>query len=216
MNNIIIITASHNSVTLESNLKNSPILKEDKASLIVADDFANVSKSYNKANELLKFIGQDYEYFMYAHEDVYLPATFENDFKQALKLLPDDWEVLGLAGVRYENGGRTMHGHINDRGKIWGKEIKAPVKVQTVDELMVITRKPLMFDEQFDLDFYGADLCMQANAKGNGVYVVPGFVHHNSSRAFGGRTPSFYVNLERFKTKWEKHLPIATTCTIVK
>ncbi len=215
MEKLLIITASHNSVTLEANLKNSAIVKT--SSLIVAEDYANVPKSFKDPTLLSKMVGE-WDMIMYVHEDVYLPQTFESDLKRAVKMLPSNWGVLGSAGVRYQNGGRTIHGYINDRGRVWGKEINSPIPVQTLDELLLIVnpKAGLQFDEQFPLDMYGADICMQSHEKGFGVYVIPGYVHHNSSRPFGGRTPSFFESVEKFKIKWASKLPVATTCTIVK
>lgn len=200
---------------IDANLKKSNFFNYNIHSF--TPDFGNVSRSYNLA--LIKH-SKNFEVIIFVHEDVFFPDTFEGQLKQALKDLEGiDWGVLGVAGARAENGGRTFHGNIKDRGREWGKPISKPIPVQTVDELMLIvnTKADLSFDEQFPLDFYGADICMQSKDFGHGVFVIPGYVHHNSSRPFGGRTPSFYESEKKFKAKWSwVEEPIATTCTLIK
>jgi hypothetical protein len=166
--------------------------------------YTNVPKAYNDV--------QVNGVVMYVHEDVYLPDTFREDLFTALKKAPDDWGVLGVAGV----SNRQIKGYINDRGRLWGRPINKPVEVDTLDEMLLITRGDLKFDEQFPLDFYGADICMQARLQGRKCYVINAYCEHNSSRKFGERTPSFYESEKLFREKYINYLPIATTCTLIR
>ncbi len=102
-----------------------------------------------------------------------------------------------------------------DRGRPWGAPVTGFVEVDTLDELILITKGDLKFDEQFEQDFYGSDICMQARAQGKKCYVFKSFCDHNSSRKIGGRTESFYISKERFKQKWKEQLPIATTVGLI-
>ncbi len=212
MTKLNIVTASNNEQVLIDNLMKSDIY--DKYKVHVRTGFTNIPKAYNTIQD------EETEMTMYVHNDVWINKDFEKELDETLKYLPDDWGVLGVAGVRLNQGKRTCHGHINDRGRIWGHPIGAPsAYVQTLDELLLIVNnkhKCIKFDEQFELDFYGADACMQANANKLGVYVFPGYVHHNSQRPFGNRTESFFESQKKFEEKWKEQLPIATTCAIMQ
>lgn len=203
---IHLITASHNEKILKDNLLKSDIIHSYP--LTIKKDYTNVPKAYNEATKenLIN---------VYLHHDVYLPSFFENDLLNAIKNAPADWAVMGLAGVRLEDGRRKIVGHILDRGKAWGAPIKDFEQVDTLDELILITKGDLVFDEQFEQDFYGSDICMQAKQQGKKCYVFKGFCDHNSGRKVGQRTESFYRSQERFKEKWKQYLPIATTCALI-
>jgi len=134
-----------------------------------------------------------------------LPDDFERQLMWSLPMVPQDWEVLGVAGVK--GNPKVSLGYIEDRKRKWGNPFSKPLEVDTLDELLLITRGDIFFDPQFPLDFYGADICM-----GRKCYVIPCFVHHNSGRKIGARTESFYESQEKFRTKWSHRLPINTTC----
>lgn len=199
---IDIVVASHNEDVLGKNLLQSDWIEEFTVHIQIG--FTNIPKAYNEVQSKLT---------MYVHEDVYLPYTFRDDLFTALKEVPDDWSVLGVAGVKLIDGKKEIRGYINDRGRLWGKPIMKPVEVDTLDEMLLITRGDLKFDEQFPLDFYGADICMQAKEQGRKCYVINAYCEHNSLREFGGRTESFYEAAKLFREKWIDYLPIATTCS---
>lgn len=200
------ITASHRTDVLKNNLLKSDIL--EKYPLSVQHNYENVPRAYNSA----KTEGIT----IYIHHDVFLPFTFEEDLLNGLKQVPDDWGVIGVAGVKLINNARQIYGYIMDRNKTWGAPVKEPIEVDTLDEMLLITRGDIKFDEQFEQDFYGADICMQAREQGRKCYVIKGFCDHNSSRKVGQRTDSFYVSQVRFKEKWKAYLPIATTCSLIQ
>lgn len=198
------IIASHNNEVLQKNIFSSCGI--GNYPVHIQRGFTNVSKAYNSVKTNAQVI-------IYVHEDVFLPKTFEKDLYKALYLVPDDWAVLGVAGVKLINGKKQNIGYINDRGRLWGKPLDNPVEVDTLDELLLITRGDFVFDEQFPLDFYGADICLQAKAQGRKCYAINAFCEHNSSRVIGGRTPAFYEAEKRFRNKWIDYLPIGTTCS---
>lgn len=207
-----IVCASHRQDVLDKNLCASPgILSNDHYKrLHIMRGFDNVAKAYNAALTKAKLV-------MYVHEDVYLPEGFFVNLYNVLRAIPEDFGVLGVAGVKLSsNGERHFHGHISDRGKPWGSQYGLPAEVDTLDELLLVTRGDYEFDEMLPLDFYGADICMQATKAGKKNYAINAYVQHNSSRAFGGRTPSFHFAHDYFRDKWINFLPIGTTCTVVK
>lgn len=206
---IELVCASHNREVLKQNLLKSDIVQSYPLNIV--KNYTNIPAAYNavKLNEGTKYV-------IYVHHDVFLYTLFEKELLTALKHAPPDWGVLGLAGVRLEDNRRVTVGHILDRGKSWGQPINGYfAMVDTLDELILITRGDLKFDEQFEQDYYGADICMQAKARGQQCYVFKSFCDHNSSRPPGGRTDSFYVSQQRFKEKWMDWLPIATTCALL-
>lgn len=203
---IQIITASHKYEILRQNLLKSDIVLHFP--LKIMRDYTNIPKAYNEANVFGKIN-------VFVHHDVFLYTYFERELLKAIENAPADWVVMGLAGVRLENNQRKIVGYILDRGKAWGKPIKDFEPVDTLDELILITKGNIQFDEQFEQDFYGADICMQARQAGLGVYVFKGFCEHNSGRKVGERTSSFYESKKRFAEKWRDCLPVATTCALI-
>lgn len=204
------ITASHNDDILDGNLLRSPIARH--YSVAKMKGYTNISKAYNSALVSRSFL-------CYIHHDVFLPETFEKDIHRAIAKITDidkNWGVLGVAGVQLLADKRHFHGYISDRGNEWGSRYNLPHEVDTLDELLLITRGDFKFDETLDLDYYGADICMQAKEQGRKNYAIDAYCEHNSSRPMGGRTESFYRCQKYFKTKWAKFLPVATTCGIVE
>jgi hypothetical protein len=200
------VTASHDKSVLSINLLKSPRIRTHGIS--IQNGFSNVPEAYNRAAIISPIV-------VYVHHDVFLPETFDDDLLKALDRLPSNWGVLGVAGVKLVDGKKEIHGHILDRGKEWGSPWKLPAEVDTLDELLLITRGDLKFDENLEQDFYGADICMQARVRGQKCYAINAYCHHNSTRPFGERTESFYKSEQYFREKWKDYLPIATTCSIV-
>lgn len=201
------VTASHDPEVLNNNLLKSEVVYKHHP-LTVQTGFNNISKAYNAAKACLNTV-------VWVHHDVFLPPDFEMQLNRALTKVPDDWGVLGVAGVKLVGNKKDIKGYILDRGKKWGSPIGLPAEVDTLDEMLLITRGKVTFDENLDLDFYGADICMQAIAAGKKNYAINAFCHHNSTRVVGGRTESFYRCQAYFRKKWRAFLPIATTCALI-
>jgi hypothetical protein len=209
------VTASHHAGILTANLLRSPILRKYACHTIPG--FTNIPAAYNTLNAFFaqqQVRAQDH-IVIYVHHDVYLPESFEKDLEKALERVPEDWGVLGVAGIKLVDGNKFIRGYILDRGKEWGNRWKLPDEVDTLDEMLLITRGDLVFDEQLPQDFYGADICMQARQQGKKCYAISAYCEHNSTRKMGERTPSFFESQEKFKNKWKDFLPIATTCAMV-
>lgn len=204
------IAASHNEDILKNNLLKSILFADYK--LIIQRGFDNVSKAYNQAPITGNII-------VYLHHDIYLPGDFYSNLQssiQAVNKIDNNWGVLGLAGVKLIDGKREIFGNINDRGRQWGNPDNLPAEVDTLDELVLVTHGDFVFDENLPTDFYGADICLQSKLQGRKNYAVNAYCYHNSTRAFGGRTESFYECEKYFKEKWKNELPIATTCAIIQ
>lgn len=217
MIDIVFVTGSNNPEILKNNLLRSPIIREgapvhtipNPKNLPAAYNFLTLTREVKRA--ALK---------CYVHHDVYLPPAWDVAVERALDHLGDDWGVLGVAGACYghqsRNGRRRHFGWIRDRGKEWGSPSFLPREVETLDEMLLITRGDIHFDESFPFDFYGADICLQAREKKRKVYVIAAYCEHNSLRRNGERTPAFYTAQARFRDKWRHFLPIATTCSLIE
>lgn len=201
------VTASHNYQELNNNLLRSNVFPRKQ--LIVQGDYANVSKAYNDIKRTI----------CYVHHDVFLPEQFYMQVQKGISYITSidpNWGVIGVAGVKLINGKKENFGNILDRGKKWAYNLdKLPAEVDTLDELLLITKGDFTFDENLPLDYYGADICMQAKQQGRKCYAINAYVEHNSTREFGARTESFYKSQEYFKNKWKEFLPVVTTCSLL-
>jgi hypothetical protein len=201
------ITASHDLSIFKKNLLSSKVF--ETYSFTLQTGYYNISKAYNES------VHGDNSILIYAHHDVYLPESFEKNIKAALEHLKgENWGVLGVAGVKLINGKKQNIGYISDRGKIWGSCLIHPEEADTLDELLLITKGDFVFDENLDLHFYGADICMQAKEQGRKNYVINAFVEHNSSYN-GVRTEVYNENKKYFTDKWKHLLPVATTTAVI-
>lgn len=210
-----LICASHDPIILSKNLASSSFYKN--SSVTVLAGYNNISEAYNSLKEQCNPLLDEYNVF--AHHDVFLPPVFESELKKAIlqiNSIDPTWGVLGVYGGIVENGQRKFYGHVRDRGHNLGASIGFPHEVQTLDELLLITKGDFVFDEQFDLHFYGADICMQAISRGRKNYSIAAYVHHNSNLKMGFRSDSFRECEQKFKSKWKNFLPINTSCTLVQ
>lgn len=210
-----LITASHNGKILNLNLAASAFYKSRTTnSLRVMKGYTNVSKAYNIATEQLEPL----KYNVYSHHDVYLPPIFEANLCNSiskLNAIDNSWGVLGCAGATIENGKRVFYEYIFDRGKELGSSKGLPQEVQTLDEVLLITRGDFIFDEQFDLHFYGSDICCQAMEQGRKCYVIDAYIHHNSTNN-GVRDKSYNECKRKFKEKWKTLLPVNTNTALIE
>jgi hypothetical protein len=216
--NFCFVSASHREEVLKKYLLRSVIFK--KIPLIVMDGYINVSKAYNVATRENKA-----DIYIYIHHDVYLPQTFEVELNKAiteLNITDSSWGVLGVAGMVPDLTQNKKYGFGNllDRGLEWGKIVKCgdkfPFQVQTLDELILITKGDFIFDENLPNHFYGADICMQAIKQGRKNYAINTYVHHNSELKHGERPSNFFDSEKYFREKYKDMLPIATTCAFIK
>lgn len=204
-----LICASHNDSILSRNLAASTFFNPCK----ILKGYSNVPEAYNSANVV------NGEINIYAHHDLFLPPAFKAELKQSIEKINSidpNWGILGLYGATIENGQRKFYGYVRDRGNNIGLASNLPHEVQTLDELLLITKGDFVFDEQFDLHFYGADICMQAIKQGRKNYAIAAYCHHNSTLKRGYISQSFKDCKEKFKNKWKDFLPVNTPCTLVQ
>lgn len=177
---ISVIVVYNDWAMLRENLLRSLEKQDTKYELILVDNTKNDFAGYPVA---INYGGSQAhgEYLMFVHQDVELIGNnWLRRAEQYLNTLSD----VGIAGVAGVDQKANPVGFINDRGRLWGSPIKSPNSVMTLDEQLVIVPnkifRKLKFDEGFKWHSWSADYCMQLQAIGLKVYVLPLFISHNS------------------------------------
>ena len=123
------------------------------------------------------------DYLMFTHQDVFLGSA--EWLEEAEKYL-DHLDRLGVAGCAGIDDLGTRRGYIRDRYKLWGSPLRDPVKVQTLDECVLMVPRTVFARLRFDetsfkgWHCYGADYCLSVGRLNLKAYVIPCFIHHNS------------------------------------
>jgi hypothetical protein len=195
----------------ENNFMASPIFSgRHPHQILVQEGFGSATKAYNDAidrsvNELIVF----------AHQDMIFPSSWLLDLEVTLALLrrtDPAWGVLGCYGETRNHGGR---GYVYSGGlDVLGRPFDHPAPVQTLDEIVLVLRKSsgLRYDENLPhFHFYGADICLEAAARGMNSYAISAFCIHNTQQYYV-LPKEFYESYRYLKRKWRKNLPIQTTC----
>ena len=130
---------------------------------------------------------------IFAHQDVFFPPGWEQDFANAVDELArtdPDWGVIGSVGIAAMAtimSDSCLVGHWCDpRGYRFNGPLPAPV--QSLDEQWLCIRRNsgVTFDENLPgLHCYGVDICMQARARGLQCYAIDSFVWHKYLLADG-------------------------------
>ena len=156
---------------------------------------------------------------VFCHQDVIFPEDWTQTLLEQISIIEKThkkWGVLGTFGVA-KNG--MFAGHIIDpSGHFYCRPL--PAEVQSLDEHCLIIQRDsgLRFDEALDgFHMYGADICIQALAKGLSNFAIDAPVHHLSS---GKVDSNFTEAADRLYQKWKgKNPPLAviqTTCKMLK
>jgi len=196
----------------------------------------NTQGKYKSAAEALNYGGRKAkgDYIMFVHQDIILDSDF---WLEKVEKILDKLLNLGIAGVagRSENveGTITNIEHGIPKRTVGKIHIKKPIKVQTVDECLIIIPKSvfnkLQFDEKVcnDWHLYSVDYSLSIKKLGYNVYVIPTYVYHLSSGfkpigklkriLRGSLQRSYYLSLKKVLYKHKNYYEkIYTTCGIYK
>lgn len=164
----------------------------------------------------------DNRWLVWVHQDVVLPAGWEQQFTAALQEAQQRWPALAVAGVYGVRGsGSTTQraGHVLDRGALLKEAAALPCEVDSLDELLFAVRvsSGLTLDPAMGFDFYATDLVMQAQARGLSSAVVDAYCEHWSDTPQFGSMPEGLLqrvlrNAQAFERKWAGRLPVTTPC----
>ena len=210
-----VVAAVNNRRILEGNLLLSPAIADGReCNIVIKEGFASASLAYNSAIDEAQS-----DVLVFVHQDVYLPEHWFDEVANAIRALEDDgvrWGVLGCFGSRRDANGGLGRVFTTGRG-LHGNVIHCPEPVETLDEIVLITRKSSgpMFDPNLPhFHMYGVDLCLQARSRGMTNYAIPAFCVHNTNQLV--KLPAeFYICYGYIKRKWGRYLPIHTSCMAV-
>ncbi len=210
-----LVVASNDDKVLQNTLLASPSIGPE-CQIIIKRGFRSLGKAYNSGlaearNELVVF----------AHQDVYLPATWIDSLYATLKHLDrtdSAWGVLGPFGVACAPPAQLFgFCYSTGLGRILGEPFSSPIPAATLDELVLVLRRSsgLLFDEHAPgFHLYGADICLAAASRGMNSYIVPSFCIHNANGIV--RLPSdFWRAYFYLRSKWRSELPVTTCCTTI-
>lgn len=178
-----VATITHDRSILERDLGRSPILNAGTHEFTIVENARSAASGLNECMRRTKR-----EIVLLVHHDVYFPPAFETQIEHALRVMEErdpNWGVLGVAGARLEGGTLRYHGCIFDgvTPRRWGYPWNLPIEVDTLDELLLIVRRPagLQFDETIPgFHGYGAQICLAARRKGLRNYAVLADCEHHS------------------------------------
>ncbi len=204
-----LVVAVNNEETLAKNLLRSPLLGKPGVLLQLQKGYRSASVAYNVALSQC-----ENEVVIFAHQDVYIPAEWENAITRNISYLDamdPDWAVLGVYGVM-NSGGHVGYVWSSGLNKVLGTRFNTPVPVESLDELLIIVKRSsgVIFDDQLTgYHLYGTDLVQTARSRNRTAYAICAPVVHNS-------LPSLYLRNDYFDAykyvahKWKANLPIVT------
>lgn len=184
--------------------------------LIIID---NTKGTFKSAAEALNYSGRKAKgkYIMFVHNDVNLSS---NKWLEETEKMLDSLSNLGIAGVagkKNHEGTMTTITH-GDPPKLAGKIcIQKPIKVQTLDECLVIIPRcvfdVLQFDEKVcdDWHLYAVDYCLSVKILGYDAYVIPKGIHHRSPGY--SMSEKYYVILKKVLNKHNQNYKNIYTTT---
>lgn len=214
LDNWSLVVAVNDDSVLHSTLLASPAI-DSRCQVILKRGFKAATVAYNAGLSEAKA-----EIVVLAHQDVYLPADWRDNFEHALAQLAlhdPHWGVLGVFGVTTPT--KELSGYCYSTGlrATLGKPFDHPIPAESVDELLLVVRRSsgLRFDDNLQgFHLYGADICLQARKQGMTSYIIPAFCIHNSNGL--KRLPvDFWRAYFFLHKKWRAELPIATCCTTI-
>jgi hypothetical protein len=202
---ISIITIYNNKKILEEYLLKSLAKQTVNYELVAIDNTDN--KRFQDATKALNY-GASFakgEYLMFIHQDVALLGdSFLEKFEKMLRRI-DDIGIGGVAGMTQK--GRSYLFLKND-GALSGFPFLNPVKVQTLDEMLLVIPRHVFNIIHFDYNLpgwhcYGADYCLEVEKFNLCTYVLPFFVHHGSA---GLRHKGLMNSLNYMRKKWRRKI----------
>jgi len=205
------ISAVNNEEVLQNCLLKSPCI-HGAAELILQRGFTSSAAAYNSGIDKATT-----DLLVFAHQDVYLPEAWFSAVENAVEIISKTdptWGVLGLWGIRPsgEGAGFVYDGYGRS---VLGTHFQGGLEVQSLDELVLITRKSsrLRFDERLGgFHMYGPDICLEAKRRGMKSYAISAFCLHNTNE-YWMLPLGFWRSYLAMRRKWKAHLPIRTACT---
>ena len=165
----------------------------------------NTENRFKSAAQALNWGGKQAagDYLMFIHQDVDLCSDSWLTSTEALLDSLPDLGIAGVAGIRERDATlKERYRNVGNQGPLgrrrnfitqgpqkeqWGTPIRLPEPVQTLDECLIIIPRSVFNILQFDevtcnnWHLYAVDYCLSIKTRGFGVYVLPKYVHHQST-----------------------------------
>ena len=220
---------------LRKNLLASPCLQAGtRHELLLARNCSSAAEGLNVGIERA-----NNTWVICVHQDVFLPPGWDHRLLDQLERATRQFGPIGVEGVYgvckpremvLSSSGAHVERHrpespprfaVNRAGRVFshgqrlfdGRDV--PAKVSTLDELLLVVPRdtPLRFDATLGFHFYGADICLQAEARGLPVVVLDAVCHHNTQTVVLPKP--FFRSAQVFAEKWSHRLPVATPCVVI-
>ena len=215
------IVAQSNSAIAQAYLLRSPCLSSHRYPIHIHKNASSAADAFN-SHSLDRSRHDAKIWWVWVHQDVYLPNNWDEQFQDAIALAESQWPnlgIIGLYGIQNTGGKAIRTGSVLDRGTPLIEKAPLPSLVDSLDELLIATRSDLhlSFDPLLGFDLYGTDLVLEAQKRGIVAAVVNAPCEHWSSSP---KSPPFSKDLidrvarsaQYFEKKWQTHLPIFTPC----
>lgn len=206
-----LLTAANDQSVLERCLLASPCATS-ASEILVLRGFRSAGAAYNQG-----LADARSDVCVLAHQDVYLPAAWDEKLDVAIGRLTETdarWAVLGVFGICRALAKPVGHLYCTGLRRCVGRSFDEPVEVRSLDEVVLVVRRSaaVRFDEQLPgFHMYGTDICLTAHKQGMHCYAISAFCIHNTE----GRILlplSFWRAYWYMRRKWWDHLPIRTPC----
>ncbi len=183
---ISIVCTCNNKTILNNYLLKGLDKQSSDYELIVLEDSKTDFKS---AAEALNYGGNKArgDYIIFVHQDVRMESsTWLSDVEKLADNIPN-LGIAGVAGKSVESPEVVTNVKHGDDPHMAGNRIDKPLKVQTLDECLLMVPKKVFQNQKFDKDtcngwhLYGVDYCLMMDQMGLDVYVLPFTIIHKSS-----------------------------------
>ncbi len=188
------------------NSTNSEFLHIDNSTVNTYDAYSGGNLFISKARG---------KYIIICHQDVEILDTRDKleSCLDELNKIDNTWAICGNAGAVAPN--YVVYHIAYPDNKLMSKG-RFPIQVKSLDENFLLIRKEAMLSFSNDLKgfhMYGADICLQANTKGNTAYVIAFKLLHKSR---GKPDQSFDISKKALQKKYSHQIRprwIQTTIT---
>ena len=204
-----IVVATNDAACLNQNLLASPDVWAGHVSVNVQEGAVSASAAYNAG-----LAETSAEFVIFAHQDVYFPAGWFTALAaqiEAVAAIDPHWGIIAPFGMTAD-GQHIGQVWSTSLGRVVGQELKAPVAIQSMDELVIVLRRAsgVTFDEALPgYHMYGTDIVQTSIALGHGAFACQLPLVHNDN--FHGRLGSDFTESYNFvRRKWRDALPIRT------
>jgi 2-polyprenyl-3-methyl-5-hydroxy-6-metoxy-1,4-benzoquinol methylase len=201
---------------LESNLLASPVLQNDRHEIVPVVGATSAADAFHKG---LSQSARRNGLIVMVHEDVYLPAGWDDRLISGIAEAERKFGAVGVAGVfgvtRSQSGSFERVGRIVDRNSLLVTAHELPISAISLDEAVLVfpvqDGSIVGIDDSLGFDLYGSEACLAAWEADQVAVVVDAPCFHNSE-AGGDLGDDFRQSAFAFAAKRLDAFPYATTC----